>query len=84
MRARIHIFLKEGVFDAQGATVSQSLQRAGFAKVASVRMGKVIDVEFSSDSADETKRDVGKMCDSLLANPVIESYHIELMDRGHR
>ena len=79
MKARINIFLKDSVFDPQGNTVSQSLQRLGFSKVANVRMGKVIDVELNTQSPEEAKRDIQKMCESLLVNPGIESYHIELL-----
>lgn len=82
MKARVHIFYKDGVFDPQGNTISQSLQRMGFSRVASVRMGKVIDVELNSNSPEEAKRDVQKMCDGLLVNPVIESYKIELLSQG--
>ncbi|MBI1859714.1 MAG: phosphoribosylformylglycinamidine synthase subunit PurS [Deltaproteobacteria bacterium] len=82
MKARVHIFYKDGVFDPQGNTVSQALQRQGFSRVASVRMGKVIDVEMNTTSTEEAKRDVQKMCDTLLVNPVIESYQIELINQG--
>lgn len=79
MKARIHVFLKEGVFDPQGNTVAGSLQSMGFKKVKSVRIGKVIDVDLSYETPDEAKRDVQKMCDQLLANPVIESYKLEVL-----
>lgn len=78
MKARIHVFYKEGVFDPQGNTVAQSLQRLGFNQVQGVRIGKVIDLELTSKTGDEARRDLQKMCDKLLVNPVIESFKFEV------
>jgi phosphoribosylformylglycinamidine synthase PurS subunit len=66
------------VFDPQGATIANSLRKGGFSKVRDVRMGKVIDVEFDHESKDEARRDLQKMCETLLANPVIESFKYEI------
>jgi len=78
VKARIHVFYKEGVFDPQGNTVAQSLQRLGFNQVQGVRIGKVIDLELTSKTGDEARRDLQKMCDKLLVNPVIESFKFEV------
>lgn len=78
MKARVYVFYKDSVFDPQGNTVAQSLNRMGFSKVKSVRMGKVIDVEIDSTNIEDVRSDVRKMCDKLLANPVIESYKYEI------
>ncbi len=78
MKARIHVFYKDAVFDPQGNTVAQSLQRIGFSQVKAVRVGKVIDIELNSRSLDEAKRDLQKMCEKLLVNPVIESFKYEV------
>lgn len=80
MRARIYVFYKDSVFDPQGNTVAESLKRMGFSKVNDVRMGKVIDVEFKESSTEEARKDVAKMCDKLLVNPVIESYKVEFIE----
>ena len=77
MKARVLIFYKDSVFDPQGNTLAHSLKRVGFAKVKDVRVGKVIDVELDNQDREEAKRDLQKMCESLLANPVIESYRFE-------
>lgn len=82
MKARVHIFYKDSVFDPQGNTVAQSLQRLGYSKVNNVRIGKVVDIELNILSPEEAKRDIQKMCDMLLVNPVIESYHVELHQSG--
>lgn len=80
MKARIYVFYKDSVFDPQGNTVAGSLKRMGFSKVEDVRMGKVIDVEFKQSSVEEARKDVAKMCDKLLVNPVIESYKVEFIE----
>ncbi len=79
MKARIHVFLKDGVFDPQGNTVAGSLKSMGFKKVHDIRIGKVIDIELSHESQEEAKRDAQKMCEQLLVNPVIESFKIEII-----
>lgn len=79
MKARVHIFFKDSVFDPQGNTLAQSLRRVGFSKVKDVRVGKVIDVEISNQEKEEAKRDLQKMCEELLANPVIESFKFEFL-----
>jgi len=82
VKARVYVFYKDSVFDPQGNTLADSLRRVGFAKVKGVRVGKVIDVEMADGSRDEAKRDLQKMCDRLLANPVIESYKFEFLENG--
>jgi phosphoribosylformylglycinamidine synthase subunit PurS len=78
MKAHVEIQLKAGVLDPQGKAVEQSLHGLGFAGVRDVRMGKVITLEVAAGSATEAEAQVKAMCDQLLANPVIESYTIEL------
>lgn len=80
MKARIHVFYKDGVFDPQGNTVQESLHRMGFTKLKSLRIGRVIDVELDCRSKEEAKIEVSKMCEKLLANPVIESYKQEIIE----
>ncbi len=80
MKARVHVFYKDSVFDPQGNTIAQSLNRMGFSKVKDVRMGKVLDIELTYQSADEARNELRKMCDKLLANPVIESYKYEIVE----
>ena len=76
MKARVHVMLKDGVLDPQGAAVQHALSALGFEGVNGVRQGKVIEL----DLADGTSEDqIGAMCEKLLANTVIESYRIELL-----
>jgi phosphoribosylformylglycinamidine synthase PurS subunit len=75
-KVRVHVYLKPGVLDVQGKAVEGALHGLGWAGVANARVGKLIEFDFSGegDPAEEVK----KMCDTLLANTVIESYRIEV------
>jgi len=81
VKARVHVFYKDGVFDPQGNTVAGSLKKIGFSKVKDVRMGKVIDLDLSYSSTDEARIEIKKMCDKLLVNPVIESFQYEILEK---
>ena len=72
-RMRVIVTLKPSLLDSAGRTVADSLVKLGYTELSSARIGKVIDLEVSS--FDEAR--VKEMCDKLLANPVIEDYHIE-------
>jgi len=68
---------KEGILDPQGEAVESSLRQLGF-PVGDARVGRVIDLEVKASSADEARAEVERMCERLLANPLIESYEIEV------
>jgi phosphoribosylformylglycinamidine synthase subunit PurS len=68
---------KEGILDPQGEAVEGSLRKLGF-EVNEARVGRVIDLDVASGNADEARTQVDEMCHRLLANPLIESYEIEL------
>lgn len=76
MKARIFVTLKQGVLDPQGQAIQGALGALGFSGVASVRQGKLFDVELS-DSTDAEAR-LHDMCARLLANSVIEEYRVEI------
>ncbi|MGH6828996.1 MAG: phosphoribosylformylglycinamidine synthase subunit PurS [Rhizomicrobium sp.] len=78
MKARIFITLKNGVLDPQGKAVGHALHGLGFGRVGEVRQGKVIDLELSENDPASARTSLKAMCDKLLANPVIETYEIEL------
>jgi phosphoribosylformylglycinamidine synthase len=77
VRATILVRPKQGILDPQGAAVENALEQLGFA-VSGARVGKVVDLEV--DAADETqaRAQVEQMCEKLLANPLMESFEIEL------
>ena len=68
---------KGGILDPQGAAVERSLRQLGF-QVGDARVGRVIDLEVDAASIREARAEVERMCERLLANPLIESYEIEL------
>jgi phosphoribosylformylglycinamidine synthase len=77
VKATVLVRPKEGILDPQGQAVEQSLQTLGFA-VAHARVGRVVDVEVDASSVDEARERVDEMCRQLLANPLIESYEVEV------
>jgi phosphoribosylformylglycinamidine synthase len=68
---------KPGILDPQGQAVESALAHLGFS-VSAARVGKVVDVEVDATDADEARAQVERMCEQLLANPLMESYEIEL------
>ena len=76
MRATVHVFLKPGVLDVQGKAVESALHGLGWDDVTHVRVGRTL--EFDVDGADRTAAEAKRMCETLLANTVIESYRIEV------
>jgi phosphoribosylformylglycinamidine synthase len=79
MRATVLVRPKGGILDPQGEAVERSLRQLGFA-VGDARVGRVIDLEVDAPSTSEARAQVERMCEGLLANPLIESYEIELED----
>lgn len=79
MKARVHIMLKNGVLDPQGEAVRYALATLGFEGVEGVRQGKVIELDLIETERAAAEKRVGEMCDKLLANTVIETYHVEFI-----
>jgi phosphoribosylformylglycinamidine synthase PurS subunit len=77
MKARIFVTLKDGVLDPQGQAIQGALGALGFDGVASLRQGKVFDVELA-DAKDAEVR-LKAMCERLLANTVIEDFRVDIM-----
>ncbi|MDF2232910.1 phosphoribosylformylglycinamidine synthase subunit PurS [Albimonas sp. CAU 1670] len=78
MKARVHVSLKTGVLDPQGEAIRHALGTLGFEGVEGVRQGKLIELELAQTDPAAAEAEVKKMCEALLANPVIESYTIEI------
>jgi phosphoribosylformylglycinamidine synthase len=79
MRARVYVTLKPSVFDPQGRVVADALTSLGHDDVREVRQGKFFEVELESADAASARARVTEMADRLLANPVIESYRVEIL-----
>jgi len=79
MKAIVNVYLKEGVLDPQGKAVHHALGALGFENVSDVRVGKQIVLNLTASSVEEAEKEVEKMCETLLANTVIEDYNIEIV-----
>jgi phosphoribosylformylglycinamidine synthase len=71
--------LKNGVLDPQGEAVRHALGTLGFEGVEGVRQGKVIELDLIETDRAAAEKRVGEMCEKLLANTVIETYHVEFI-----
>lgn len=78
MRARVIVTLKSGVLDPQGKAIGGALASLGVNGIASVRQGKVFDVELIGDDAEAARAALRTACEKLLANTVIENYRVEI------
>ena len=78
MRARVFVTLKPSVFDPQGTTIAEALHSMGYTGVGDVRQGKYFELELATSEAAQAKALAAEVADKLLANPVIESYRIEI------
>ena len=79
MRVTVLVRPKPGILDPQGEAVQESLRKLGFA-VGGARVGRLVDLELDASSADEAQSEAERMCQELLANPLIESFEIEVAD----
>jgi phosphoribosylformylglycinamidine synthase subunit PurS len=77
VKATVLVRPKPGILDPQGQAVEGSLRHLGF-DVAEARVGRVVDVELATDDPEEARAQLERMCEQLLANPLIESYVIAL------
>ena len=82
MKTRVFVSLKTSVFDPQGRTIVEALRSMGYGAVNDVRQGKYFEVDVAAASADEARSLVSDVADKLLANPVIESYRVEVDGGG--
>jgi phosphoribosylformylglycinamidine synthase len=78
MRARVFVTLKPSVFDPQGRTIAEALHSLGYAGVEDVRQGKYFELDLAATEAAQATALAAEVADKLLANPVIESYRIEV------
>jgi phosphoribosylformylglycinamidine synthase subunit PurS len=79
LKATVLVRPKHGILDPQGQAVESSLRQLGFA-VDGARIGRVVDLEVEATDPAAARAEVERMCEQLLANPLIESYEIELSE----
>ena len=79
MKARVTVTLKSGILDPQGKAIEGALKSLGVNGVASVRQGKVFDIEIESDNRTQAEAALKQAADKLLANTLIENYDVKLI-----
>jgi phosphoribosylformylglycinamidine synthase PurS subunit len=77
VKATVLVRPKQGILDPQGEAVESALGHLGFS-VSEARVGKVVDLEVDAGDAAEARAQVERMCEQLLANPLIESFDVEI------
>jgi phosphoribosylformylglycinamidine synthase PurS subunit len=78
MKARVTVTLKSGILDPQGKAIEGALKSLGVKGVASVRQGKVFDIELDGGDPKAVEALLRQAADKLLANTVIENYRVEV------
>jgi phosphoribosylformylglycinamidine synthase subunit PurS len=79
MKARVTVTLKSGILDPQGKAIEGALQSLGIAGVASVRQGKVFDIEIADGDRAGAEARLREAAERLLANTVIENYDVKVL-----
>ncbi len=79
MKARVTVTLKTGILDPQGKAIEGALKSLGVPGVASVRQGKVFDIEIDGGDKAQAEKALKEASEKLLANTVIENYRIEVL-----
>ena len=78
MIVKVYVSPRKGILDPQGRAAEGALKSLGFANVASVHVGRYIEVEIDAVSRSAAEDEVRKMCDQLLVNPLIEDFRFEV------
>jgi phosphoribosylformylglycinamidine synthase len=79
MKARVTVTLKNGVLDPQGKAIEGALKSFGLEGIASVRQGKVFDIEVDTVDKSRAESLLNQACEKLLANTVVENYKVEVL-----
>lgn len=77
-QAQIYVTLRPSVLDPAGVAVQSGLKHMGYDNVDTVRIGKYIELSLTADGEASAREQLDRVCDQLLANPVIENYRFEL------
>ena len=78
MKAKVFVTLKPSILDPQGKTITGALQSLGYDAVQDVRQGKYFELDIVAETAEKAQALASEVADKLLANPVIESYRVEI------
>ena len=78
--AKIFVTLRPSVLDPAGVAVQSGLQQMGYDNVENVRIGKYIELTITTSDQSKARQDLDRICDQMLANPVIENYRYDLIE----
>ena len=78
MKARVLVTLKPSVFDPQGRAIVEALHSLGYDRAADVRQGKYFILDLNVETAAEAEKLAAEVANKVLANPVIESFKVEI------
>ena len=79
-QAHIYVTLRPSVLDPAGVAVESGLKQLGYDNVEQVRIGKYIELKISAANEETAREQLDRICDQLLANPVIENYRFDLVE----
>ncbi len=77
-KATIFVTLRPSILDPKGKASLHALQSLGMNSIKGVRMGKLIEMDIEADSEDNARSIAADSCEKLLANVVMENYHIDI------
>ncbi len=77
MKVQVLVRLKPGVLDVQGKAVERGLQENGYQDISDVRVGRLVEFQVQASSLEQARPKIEKICNDLLANPIIESFEIK-------
>jgi phosphoribosylformylglycinamidine synthase len=80
VKARITVYPRPEILDPQGKAIAGALERLGFDKIADVRAGKSFEIVLKKRRSKKLEAELGRMCEELLANPLVEDYTVELLE----
>jgi phosphoribosylformylglycinamidine synthase len=78
VKAKVFVTLKPSILDPQGKTITSALHSLGYDDVQDVRQGKYFELDIAAETVDQARTLASEVADKLLANPVIESYRVEI------
>jgi len=79
--AKVYVTLRPSVLDPAGKAVRSGLSHMGYDNISKIRIGKYIEVDLTAEDEASAQQQLDKICDQLLANPVIENYRIEVLEQ---
>ena len=83
MKAKVYVTLKPGVLDPQGKAIHHSVESIGYRNIGDIRQGKYFEIVLDDSTTESDARaSVEQIANEVLANPVIEDYRVEIVDRS--